>query len=104
MRLFLFVMCLMFIQIVSAETISWTHDSVTDRFEIWGNTQASTEIERIASIEPNIRSFEVELPIDCSAINIIIVACDDSGCGKASNIKSYKKSCPLPSSPVLGFN
>ena len=104
MRLFLFVMCLMFIQICSAETISWTHESLTDRFEIWGNSQDGQFIERIASIEPNIRSFEIELPIDCTSINLIIVACDASSCGKSSNIKSYKKSCPLPSSPVLGFN
>ena len=104
MRLLLFVLCLMFIQICSAETISWTHESLTDRFEIWGNTQTSTEIERIASIEPNIRSFEIEFPLDCSSINLIIVACDSEKCGKSSNIKSYKRDCPDPIAPTLEFN
>jgi len=104
MRLLLFVLCLMFIQIVSAETILWTHESLTDRFEIWGNSQDGQFIERIASIEPNIRSFEIEFPLDCSSINLIIVACDSEKCGKSSNIKSYKRDCPDPIAPTLGFN
>ena len=84
-----------------AVEIAWQHSGDnTTYFEIWGNTKDDAISSKLGVVDSTVRSFNIELPQNCSKISLLVKACNEQICSDPSAIRSYSE-CNAPASPFL---